>query len=149
VERVITVAYYSLIKIDKSIPTDLSIAYNARWYPCTSIPAMIFDHNRIAESGLDALRREMLTEPLCFELLPEKFALNQLQRLYEAILVARLTTGISARKFSGFLTLSRSMSGKTVCVTNQRCCTSLIMRNIAVSKRQYCHYYIIMLKPKN
>ncbi len=86
VERVITVAYYSLIKIDKRIPTDLSIAYNAQWYPCSSIPAMIFDHNMIAESGLDTLRREMLTEPLCFELLPEKFALNQLQRLYEAIL---------------------------------------------------------------
>jgi 8-oxo-dGTP diphosphatase len=86
VERVITVAYYSLIKIDQSMPTDLSIAYNARWYPCTSIPPMIFDHNNIFESGLETVRREMLIEPLCFELLPEKFALNQLQRLYEAIL---------------------------------------------------------------
>ena len=86
VERVITVAYYSLIKIDQRMPTDLSIAFNAQWYPCTSIPTLIFDHNRIAESGLDTLRREMLIEPLCFELLPEKFALNQLQRLYEAIL---------------------------------------------------------------
>ena len=35
---------------------------------------------------MDMLRRELLTEPLCFELLPDKFALNQLQRLYEAIL---------------------------------------------------------------
>jgi 8-oxo-dGTP diphosphatase len=86
VERVITVAYYSLININRSMQTDLSIAYNAQWYPCTSIPLLIFDHNRIAESGLETLRREMLTEPLCFELLPEKFALNQLQRLYEAIL---------------------------------------------------------------
>jgi 8-oxo-dGTP diphosphatase len=86
IERVVTVAYYSLVKIDRSIQTDLSIAYNACWYPCASIPALIFDHNRIIESGMDALRRELLTEPLCFELLPEKFSLNQLQRLYEAIL---------------------------------------------------------------
>jgi len=86
IERVITVAYYSLVKIDKSLQTDLSIAYNACWYPCKSVPSLIFDHNNIIESGLDTLRRELLTEPLCFELLPEKFALNQLQRLYETIL---------------------------------------------------------------
>jgi len=86
IERVVTVAYYSLVKIDRSMQTDLSIAYNACWYPCTSIPNLIFDHNAIINSGMDVLRRELLTEPLCFELLPEKFALNQLQRLYEAIL---------------------------------------------------------------
>jgi 8-oxo-dGTP diphosphatase len=86
VERVVTVAYYSLVKIDRSLQTDLSIAYHACWYSCASVPALIFDHNRILQNGMDVLRRELLTEPLCFELLPEKFTLNQLQRLYEAIL---------------------------------------------------------------
>jgi len=86
VERVITVAYYSLINNDRSLQTELSLAYNAQWYPCTQIPGLIFDHNSIVETGLDTLRRELLTEPLCFELLPEKFSINQLQRLYEAIL---------------------------------------------------------------
>ncbi len=86
IERVVTIAYYSLVKIDLSIPTDLSIAYNARWYSCSAVPDLIFDHNRIVEEGLSALKRELLTEPLCFKLLPEKFTLNQLQRLYEAIL---------------------------------------------------------------
>ena len=38
IERVVTVAYYSLVKIDSSIQTDLSIAYNACWYSCASIP---------------------------------------------------------------------------------------------------------------
>jgi hypothetical protein len=90
VERVVTVAYYSLVKIDRSIQTELSIAYNACWYSCTSVPALIFDHNRIIEIGMDVLRKELLTEPLCFELLPEKFTLNQLQRLYEAILSCSL-----------------------------------------------------------
>lgn len=84
--RVVTVAYYSLVNIGKSIETELSIAYNAHWYSCSSIPPLIFDHNVIVECGLESMRREILTEPLCFELLPEKFALNQLQRLYEAIL---------------------------------------------------------------
>lgn len=86
IEQVVTVAYYSLIKIDHSIQTELSIAYNACWYSFASVPALIFDHNRIIETGMDVLRRELLTEPLCFELLPDKFAINQLQRLYEAFL---------------------------------------------------------------
>jgi 8-oxo-dGTP diphosphatase len=86
VERVVTVAYYSLVKIDRSMQTDLSIAYNACWYSCASVPSLLFDHNRILETGIDVLRRELLTEPLCFELLPDKFSINQLQRLYEAIL---------------------------------------------------------------
>jgi 8-oxo-dGTP diphosphatase len=86
IERVVTVAYYSLVNIDKSVETELSVAYNARWYPCSLVPSLIFDHNHIVEVGIDSLHRELLTEPLCFELLPEKFTLNQLQRLYEAIL---------------------------------------------------------------
>ena len=36
-------------------------------------------------TGLSTLQKEFLTEPLCFELLPAKFTLNQLQKLYEVI----------------------------------------------------------------
>jgi hypothetical protein len=50
------------------------------------LPSLIFDHNDIIETGLKTLQRELLTEPLGYELLPKKFSLNQLQRLYEAIL---------------------------------------------------------------
>ena len=90
VERVVTVAYYSLVKIDKSRQTDLSVSYNARWYSCSSVPGLIFDHTRIIETGMEVLRRELLVEPLCFKLLPDKFTVNQLQRLYEAVLVCSL-----------------------------------------------------------
>ena len=84
--RVVTIAYYSLIKLDLSRRTDLSIVYDARWYPVENIPELIFDHNEILETGLMNLRKGFLTDPLCFELLPTKFTLNQLQKLYEVIL---------------------------------------------------------------
>jgi hypothetical protein len=51
---------------------------------------LIFDHNTIVQTGLEVLRKELLTEPLCFELLPEKFTINQLQRLYETLLGFKL-----------------------------------------------------------
>lgn len=86
IDRVITIAFYSLVKIDLSKKTDLSIAYKAQWYKLNEIPGLIFDHKKIIQIGLQTLRRELLTEPLCFELLPKKFTLNQLQKVYESIL---------------------------------------------------------------
>lgn len=81
VDRVVTIAYLSLIKIDESKITKKTI-----WVPVDELPELIFDHNRIIKKALDALRKEIRTEPLCFELLPKKFSIRQMQNLYEAIL---------------------------------------------------------------
>jgi 8-oxo-dGTP diphosphatase len=85
VDRVVTVAYYSLIKIAESNITEKTI-----WHPIDSLPDLIFDHNHIVNQALDTLRKEIRTEPLCFELLPKKFTIHQMQVLYEAILGERM-----------------------------------------------------------
>jgi len=85
VDRVVTVAYYSLIKISESNITEKTI-----WVPIDEIPELIFDHNRIIGKALNVLRKEIRTEPLCFELLPKKFTIRQMQNLYEAILGEKL-----------------------------------------------------------
>lgn len=85
VDRVVTVAYYSLIKISESNITEKTI-----WHPVNDLPVLIFDHNKILKKALDALRKEIRTEPLCFELLPKKFTIRQMQNLYEAILGEKL-----------------------------------------------------------
>jgi 8-oxo-dGTP diphosphatase len=90
IDRVVTIAYYSLIKLDMSHRTELSIVYDAKWYPVDAVPRLIFDHNNILESGLNTLRKAFLTDPLCFELLPVKFTINQLQKIYEIILGCEL-----------------------------------------------------------
>ncbi|MBN2612994.1 MAG: NUDIX hydrolase [Bacteroidales bacterium] len=86
IERVVTIAYYSLVKLHQYSETELSKAYNARWFGMDEVPGLIFDHNQIIDEGLATLQKEFLTEPLCFELLPKKFTINQLQRISEAIL---------------------------------------------------------------
>jgi len=83
VERMVTVAYYSLIKINGS-PLPLS-AY-AQWVNVEEIPQLTFDHNEIIQKAIEQLRREMLTEPIGFELLPKKFTVTQLQTLHEVLL---------------------------------------------------------------
>ncbi len=82
VERIVTIAYYSLLNIEDY----QSLHDSAQWFPVNKLPQLIFDHEKIVMSGLKTLRSELLTEPHGYELLPDKFSLNQLQELYEKIL---------------------------------------------------------------
>jgi 8-oxo-dGTP diphosphatase len=88
--RVITVAYYSLVKMDEYEPHAASFAGKAEWVNINDIPPLAFDHNEILDMGLERLREELETKNIGFELLPEKFTLSQLQRLYEIILDKKL-----------------------------------------------------------
>ncbi|MBN1599741.1 MAG: hypothetical protein JW894_15705 [Bacteroidales bacterium] len=90
IQRVITVAYYSLIRLDDSKTTKLSESFNAKWYSATEVPDLMFDHNKILEEGIKTLRNELISQPIGFNLLPEKFTLNQLQQLYEVVLGVKM-----------------------------------------------------------
>jgi len=85
IDRVVTTAYYSLIKKEKS-NTDQETGNHASWHKITTLPPLIFDHKNIIMKGLEVLRKEIRFEPICFELLPSKFTVRNLQTLYEAIL---------------------------------------------------------------
>jgi 8-oxo-dGTP diphosphatase len=99
IERVVTIAYYSLVKIDESDP-QAHMNANAIWYPVNNLPKLIFDHNIIIKQALDTVRKELRTEPIGFELLPKKFTLRQLQNLYEVILGTTLDNRNFRKKIS-------------------------------------------------
>lgn len=88
--RVITVGYYSLVKMDDYEPYASSFASRTRWVDVYNIPDLAFDHNYIVEKGLESLRDGLINENIAFELLPEKFTLSQLQQLHEIILDKKL-----------------------------------------------------------
>lgn len=47
---------------------------------------MPFDHNQIVEASLAEIRKWIEAEPVTiFELLPQKFTISQIHRLYEAV----------------------------------------------------------------
>jgi len=83
-ERVISIAYYALIKID-DYDEELAQQYNAKWFPINDFPKLIFDHNIMVDKALRRLQRKAQNQPIGFELIPQKFTIPQLQRLYEAI----------------------------------------------------------------
>jgi hypothetical protein len=82
--RIISVSYFALIKINGS---DLELVRNhgATWVPISSMPKLIFDHSAMIERALKKLQIRARTQPIGFELLPDKFTIPQLQGLYEAI----------------------------------------------------------------
>ena len=100
IERVITVGYYSLVKIDESNLNPTSSEYNYKWFKINNIPKLAFDHNKIIVRALESLQLELKTEPVCFELLPEKFTKNQLQKVYEVILNVKLDNRNFRKKIS-------------------------------------------------
>jgi ADP-ribose pyrophosphatase YjhB (NUDIX family) len=83
-DRIISVAYFALIKINDS---DLELVRNhgATWIPISAMPQLIFDHSAMIDRALKKLQIRARTQPIGFELLPDKFTIPQLQGLYEAI----------------------------------------------------------------
>lgn len=88
--RVVTVGYYSLVKMDDYAPMASSFAGKTKWVNVYDIPELAFDHNEIVDKALDFLRHELIADNIAFELLPEKFTLSQLQHLHEIILDKKL-----------------------------------------------------------
>ena len=87
--RVISVAYYSLIKTDKYELIDKEHKH-LQWVPITSTEEMAFDHQQIMNLCYNRLKKRLRERPVGFSLLPKKFTLIQLQRLYEIILGIKL-----------------------------------------------------------
>jgi len=96
-ERVVSVAYYALVK-----PSALhagSDARSAEWIDVARLPSLAFDHDEILGTALTRLRAKIRYQPIGFELLPQKFTLGQLQRLYETILGRELDKRNFRRSF--------------------------------------------------
>lgn len=83
-DRVITIAYYALVK--KSEVAGGDDASEAHWFPIDNVPPLAFDHDRILRVALKTLKEKIHFMPIGFELLPSVFTMPQLQELYESIL---------------------------------------------------------------
>ena len=85
-ERVVSVAYFALVNLRDHQIKAATDARNAAWFSVDDIPPLPFDHNKIVDVALKRLQGKVSYEPIGFELLPKKFTLTQLQRMYEKIL---------------------------------------------------------------
>ncbi|MBM7112863.1 NUDIX hydrolase [Archangium primigenium] len=84
--RVVSVAYFALVKLSDHRVHAATDAREADWFPVQKTPKLAFDHAEILDTALARLKGKVRYQPVGFELLPPKFTLTQLQRLYETIL---------------------------------------------------------------
>jgi len=85
-ERVVTVAWVGLVKLLDHRVRAATDARRAAWFATDELPALAFDHDTIVADALAHLQQTVRRKPVGFELLPPKFTLTQLQKLYEAVL---------------------------------------------------------------
>jgi 8-oxo-dGTP diphosphatase len=103
--RVVTVAYYALLTAEAAPLVAGTDAGAARWVPARKHQPLAFDHEQILSYALERLANKLEYTTVGFQLLPKKFTLGQLQRVYEAVLGRQLDKRNFRRKMAllGFL----------------------------------------------
>ena len=104
--RVISLAYYALIRID--LHDEECVKENgAYWIPIRKLPNLIFDHQAMFEKALVKLQQKAEYSLVGLELLPEMFTLIQLRKLYEAIFQREYDPGNFRKKILSLGVLER------------------------------------------
>ena len=89
-ERAISVGYYALVDFAHVFPNPDDMSDACQWHGLESVPQLLFDHHAILEKALECLRRELSYQPIGLNLLPEKFTMPEMLRMYEAILARKI-----------------------------------------------------------
>lgn len=112
-QRFISVGFYALVDFSKAelkpdFFSDLCI-----WQPLSEINILILDHNEILNRALETLRFQLNYQPIGYNLLPDKFTMPELQKLYETILGKELDRRNFQRKMLSYNILNKLEERKT------------------------------------
>ncbi len=111
--RFLTTGYYALVKHqDADISAD-EFTSECAWFNVDELPGLIMDHREIIEKALVFLRSGLNNQPVGLNLLPKKFTMTELQRLYEAILGKTLDRRNFSRKMLRFGILKKLNERRT------------------------------------
>ena len=106
-DRFISVSYFALINFEKVILTPDELSDSIAWYEIDSLPKLILDHNAIVAKALQTLRENLERKLIGGNLLPERFTMNELQQVYEAIFGEKIRRTTFQRKMLGLDILER------------------------------------------
>jgi 8-oxo-dGTP diphosphatase len=107
----VTVLYVGLTPSDRHRLAATGDAEDVAWFDVQGpgpLPPLAFDHRDLLQQALAHLRRRLTEAPVCFELLPERFTLSELQALTEAIMGRPLDRRNFRRKVDELKILTRA-----------------------------------------
>ena len=113
-KRIISMGYYALVEFSQAIPTPDLFTEECLWCDISQLPKLIFDHELMVQIALQTLRLQLHYQPIGYNLLPEKFTMPELQKLYETILGKPLDRRNFQKKMVGLGILDRLDERKNV-----------------------------------
>lgn len=106
-DRFLSVGYYALLDYEKVTLTSDALSDSIAWYEVEKLPELILDHGKIVQKALQTLRENLDRKLIGGNLLPERFTMNELQAVYEAILGEKLRRTSFQRKMLSLDILNR------------------------------------------
>jgi 8-oxo-dGTP diphosphatase len=97
-QRFLSVGFYALVDYSLVDIVIDSISDACEWKSIDDLPPLMMDHKSIFDKALLTLRKQLNYKPIGLNLLPEKFTMPELQKLYEIILNKKLNRGNFFRK---------------------------------------------------
>jgi 8-oxo-dGTP diphosphatase len=81
----IVVAYFALVDVARTrLRSELE--WRPAWHPVRGLPRLAFENERLLAYAEERLRNKLEYTNVVYSLLPERFTLTEMQRVYEAIL---------------------------------------------------------------
>ena len=102
IQRFITVGFYALVDFAVVIPEPDMNSVSCEWHEIPSISELFMDHKNILDNALETLRLQLNHQPIGYNLLPQKFTMPELQKLYETILDKKLDRRNFQRRMNSF-----------------------------------------------
>ena len=97
-QRFLSIGFYALVNYsDVNLIVD-EFSEACVWKSIDELPEFMMDHRAIFDKALIRLRKQLNDKPIGYNLLPEKFTMPELQKLYETILGKKLNRGNFYRK---------------------------------------------------
>jgi len=106
-ERFLTVGYTALVDFSKVQPVPDTFSFACEWFNIYDTPKLLLDHREILQMALHNLQLQLNYHPVGLNLLPKKFTMPELQKLYETILDKKLDRRNFQRKIVGTGVLKR------------------------------------------
>jgi len=105
--RFVTIGYYALVEYSFVTPKPDNFSDFCTWRDVDDLPDLMMDHKQIVVSALQTLQLHLKYHPVGYNLLPVKFTMPQLQKLYETILNKKLDRRNFQRKIVSYKILKR------------------------------------------
>nr|WP_319571182.1 NUDIX domain-containing protein [uncultured Draconibacterium sp.] len=112
-QRFISVGFYALVEFSKVNPQPDALSEACEWINPFDDVEMVLDHKEIIDKALTTLRIQLNRQPIGLKLLPQKFTMPQLQKLYETILGRELDRRNFQRKILSYKILNKLNERKT------------------------------------